>query len=75
MINGITFLHPKNKILTSVRTEHIYAFLIPSGIFPDEQKPYKAPYGFKDQLVINKIFLVDCHNKPVNSLDILRIGF
>ena len=56
-----------NKILTSILTKHIYSFLIDSGLFPDEQKGCKrGSYGRKDQLLINKMILENCHYRNTN---------
>ena len=53
------------KILTSILTE--YSFLIDSGLFPDKQKRCKrGSYGCKDQLLINKVILENCHHSNTN---------
>ena len=55
------------KILTSTLTGYTYSFLIDSGLFPDEQKGCKrGSYGCKDQLLINKMILENCHNRNTN---------
>ena len=55
------------KILTSILTEYTYSFLIDSGLFPDKQIGCKrGSYGCKDQLIINKIILENCHNRTTN---------
>ena len=55
------------KILTSILTEYAYSFLIDIGLFPDEQKGCKhGSYGCKDQLLINKMILENCHNRNTN---------
>ena len=55
------------KILTSILTEYTYSFLIDRGPYPDEQKGCKrGPYGCKDQLLINKMFLENCYNRNTN---------
>ena len=55
------------KILTSVLNEYTYSFLIDSGLFPDEQKECKrGSYGYKDQLLINKMILENCHSRNTN---------
>ena len=60
----ITCLTTMYKILTSILTEYTYSFLIDSGLFPDEQKGCKrGPYGCKDQLLINKMVLENCHTQ------------
>ena len=55
------------KILTSVLSEYTYSFLIESGLSPDEQKGCKrGSYDCKDQLLINKMILENCHNRNTN---------
>ena len=55
------------KIITSILTEYTYSFLIDTGIFPDEQKGCKrGSYICKDQLLINKMILENCHNRNTN---------
>ena len=55
------------KILTSIFTEYTYPFLIDSDLFPDEQKGWKrGSCGCKDQLLINKMILENCHNHNTN---------
>ena len=63
----ITCLTTMDKILTSILTEYTYSFLIDSGLFPDEQNGCKrGSYGCKDQLLINKLILENCHNRNTN---------
>ena len=63
----ITYLITMYKILTSILIEYTYSFLIDSGLFPDEQKGCKCgSYGCKDQLLINKMILENCHNRNTN---------
>ena len=55
------------KILASILTNYTYSFLIDSGLFPDEEKGCKrGSCGCKDQLLINKIILENCHNRNTN---------
>ena len=63
----ITCLTTMYKILTSILTEYTYSFLIDSGLFLDEQKGRKrGSYGYKDQLLINKMILENCHKRNTN---------
>ena len=51
----------------SILTEYTYSFLLDSGLFPDEQKRCKrGSYGCKNQLLINKVILENCHNCNTN---------
>ena len=62
----ITYLTTMYKILTSVLTEYT-SFLIDNDLFRDEQKGRKrGSYGCKDQLLINKMILENCHNRNTN---------
>ena len=55
------------KIITSILTDYTYSFLIDTGIFLDEQKGCKrGSYICKDQLLINKMTLENCHNRNTN---------
>ena len=55
------------KILTFILTEYSNSFLIESVLFPDEQKECKhGSYGCKDQLLIHKMVLENCHNRNTN---------
>ena len=63
----ITFLTTMYKILTSILTEYTYSLLVDSGLFPDQQKVCKhGSNGCKDQLLINKMILENCHNRKTN---------
>ena len=63
----ITCLPTMYKILTSILTEYTYSFLIDIGLFPDEQKGCKhESYGCRDQLLINKMILENCHHRITN---------
>ena len=63
----ITCLTTMDETLTSILTEYTYSFLNDSGLLPDEQKGYKrGSYGCKDQLLINKMILENCHNRNTN---------
>ena len=63
----ITFLTTMYKILTSILTEYTYSLLVDSGLFPDQQKVCKhGSNGCKDQLLINKMILENCHNRNTN---------
>ena len=64
---GIICLKTIYKILTSILTEYTYSFLIDSGLFQDEQKGSKrGSCGCKDQLLINKMIIKNCHNRKTN---------
>ena len=55
------------KILTSILTKYTYSFLNDSSLFPIEQKGCKrGSYNCKDQLLINKMILKNCHNRNTN---------
>ena len=62
---SITCLSTMYKILTSIVTERTYNFLDTNNILPSEQKGCKkGSYACKDQLLINKMLLVNsrsCH--------------
>ena len=64
---GIICLTTMYKILTSILTEYTYSFLIDSGLFQDQQKGCKrGSCGCKDQLLINKMIIKNCHNRNTN---------
>ena len=55
------------KILTSILTEHTYTFLDSNDILPTEQKGCRrGSYGCKDQLLVNKMILENCHTRHSN---------
>ena len=63
----ITCLTTMYKILTSILTERTYTFLSENDLFPLEQKGCKkGSYGCKDQLLINRMILENCHNNHRN---------
>ena len=63
----ITYLATMYKILTYILTAYTHSFLVDSSLFPDEQKGCKrGSYGCKDQLLINKVILENCHNHNTN---------
>ena len=63
----ITCFTTMYNILTSILTKYTYSFPIDSGLFPDEQKGCKrGSYDCKDQLLINKVILENCHNRNID---------
>ena len=63
----ITCLPTMYKILTSILTDRIYAFLDKNNILPPEQKGCrKESYGCKDQLLINKMIIEEVKSKKKN---------
>ena len=63
----ITCLPTMYKILTSILTDGIYAFLDKNNILPPEQKGCrKESYGCKDQLLINKMIIEEVKSKKKN---------
>ena len=63
----ITCLSTMYKLITSISTERLYQFLDSNNILPEEQKGCKrGSYGCKDQLLINKMILENCHTKQKN---------
>ena len=60
----ITCLPTMYKLLTSIITERTYLYLEHNKMLPTEQKGCKrGSYGCKDQLLINKMVLEDCHTR------------
>ena len=67
--NPITCLPTMYKILTSILTERTYTFLEENELLPTEQKGCKrGNYGYKDQLLINKMILENCKRNERNLL-------
>ena len=63
----ITCLSTMYKILTSILTERTYTFLDSNDILPTEQKGCKrGSYGCKDQLLVDKMVLENCHTRHSN---------
>ena len=63
----ITCLSTMYKILTSILTERTYTFLDSNDILPTEQKGCRrGSYGCKDQLLVNKMILENCHTRHSN---------
>ena len=55
------------KLLSSVITERMYVFMKTIDLFPIEQKGCKrGSYGWKDQLLINRMIIKDCKSKHRN---------
>ena len=71
----ITCLITMYKMLPSILTAHTHLFLFVSGLFPGEQKGCEcSSYGCKDQLLINRMILENCHNRN-NNLSIAWIDY
>ena len=52
------------KLLASIITERTYSFLEQKELLPYEQKGWrKGSYGCKDQLVISRMIIENCHKK------------
>ena len=63
----ITFLSTTYKILTSVLTEKMYGVMEANKLFPLEQNGCKrGSYGFKDQLLINRMLMENCQKSHRN---------
>ena len=63
----ITCLTTIDKLLTSILTERMHSFLEQNLILPQEQKGCKRnSYGYKDQILINKIILENCQKSKRN---------
>ena len=63
----ITCLSPTYKLLTSIITERTYSFLGQKVLLPYEQKGCrKGSYRCKDQLLINRMIIENCHKKKQN---------
>ena len=63
----ITCLPTMYKLLTSIITDRTYLYLEHNKMLPTEQKGCKrGSYGCKDQLLINKMVLEDCHTRKKN---------
>ena len=60
----ITRLSTTYKLLTSIITEHTYSFLEQKELLQCEQKGCrKGSGGCKDQLLINRMIIENCHKK------------
>ena len=60
----ITCLSTTYKLLTSIITERTYSSLEQKKLLPSEQKGCRiGSYGCKDQLLINRMFIENCHKK------------
>jgi hypothetical protein len=63
----ITCLSTTYKLLTSVLSDRTYNHLQEYGILPVQQKGCRrGSYGCKDQLLINRMIMEDCHAKKKN---------
>jgi len=63
----ITCLSTTYKILTSILTDRMYAFMEANKLFPLEQKGCKkGSYGCKDQLLINRMLMENCQRNHRN---------
>ena len=59
-----TCLSTTYKLLTSIIAERTYLFLEQKRLLPYEQKRRrKGSYGCKDQLLINRMIIENCHKK------------
>ena len=60
----ITCFSATYKLLTSIITDRTYSFLEQKKLLPCEQKGcQKGTYGCKDQLLINRMIIENCHKK------------
>ena len=70
-----TCLSTTYKLLTSVPTDRAYSYLVENDLFPLEQKgSSRGSYGWKDQLMVNKMILENC-NKRKRNLSCAWIGY
>ena len=60
----VTCFSATYKLLTSIITDRTYSFLERKKLLPCEQKECrKGTYGCKDQLLINRMIIENCHKK------------
>ena len=63
----ITCLSTTRKLLTPILTDRTYSHLEQNDLFQLEQKGCRSgSYGYKDQLMINKMILENCNKRKQN---------
>ena len=63
----IAFLSTSYKMLTSILSERSYTHITKNCTLPEEQRSCVwNSYGYKDQLLINKMIIEDCKKKKKN---------